>query len=152
MENSEKTGNQENKMIINPFPGLRPFTPEESNLFFGREGQSDEIMNKLIKNRFVTVIGSSGSGKSSLIYCGIIPRLINGDKNAEWLAISMRPGNDPYGNMVGSLAEAANKSDEQSLIKLESALRSGSQGLDSAIDILGVSGYFLIVYQAYRSN
>ena len=75
-EAKEKTGHSG---LINPFPGLRPFTPEESDLFFGREGQSEEILTKLKKNKFVTVIGASGSGKSSLIYCGIIPRLIGGE-------------------------------------------------------------------------
>ncbi|NJM94085.1 MAG: High-affnity carbon uptake protein Hat/HatR, partial [Cytophagales bacterium] len=41
----------------NPFPGLRPFKMEESHLFFGREGQSDEVLLKLSQNRFVAVIG-----------------------------------------------------------------------------------------------
>ena len=50
----------------NPFPGLRPFTIDECHLFFGREGQADEILVKLSENRFVTVMGYSGSGKSSL--------------------------------------------------------------------------------------
>ena len=66
--------NRDNKNF-NPFPGLRPFAPEESDLFFGREGESDEVLGKLLKNRFVTVIGASGSGKSSLMYCGLVPIL-----------------------------------------------------------------------------
>ena len=40
-------------MIINPFPGLRPFRLEETHVFFGREGQIDEIIEKLEENRFV---------------------------------------------------------------------------------------------------
>ena len=59
--------------IGNPFPGLRPFTPEEADLFFGRKGQVSEITLNLRENRFIAVIGASGSGKSSLIYCGVIP-------------------------------------------------------------------------------
>ena len=43
----------------NPFPGLRPFNIDESHLFFGREGQSDEVLLKLSKSRFVGVIGPS---------------------------------------------------------------------------------------------
>jgi len=57
----------------NPFPGLRPFSADESHLFFGREGQVDEIIMKLALNRIVTLMGHSGSGKSSLINCGVIP-------------------------------------------------------------------------------
>ena len=52
---------------FNPFPGLRPFSSEETHLFFGREGQVDEIVGNLKKNRFIAVVGASGSGKSSLI-------------------------------------------------------------------------------------
>ena len=47
---------------FNPFPGLRPFAPEEKHLFFGRKKESEEVLEKLLKNRFVTVIGASGSG------------------------------------------------------------------------------------------
>ena len=36
--------------LINPFPGLRPFGIEEGHLFFGREGQSDEVLVKLAEN------------------------------------------------------------------------------------------------------
>src|SRR6478735_5216849 len=62
----------------NPFPGLRPFTVDECHLFFGREGQVDDILVKLSQNRFVCVMGYSGSGKSSLMYCGLIPVLYGG--------------------------------------------------------------------------
>ena len=41
--------------LINPFPGLRPFGIEESHLFFGREGQSDEVLVKLSENKFVAI-------------------------------------------------------------------------------------------------
>ena len=51
--------------FFNPFPGLRPFGIEEAHVFFGREGQSDEVLMKLSDNRFATILGSSGSGKSS---------------------------------------------------------------------------------------
>jgi hypothetical protein len=44
---------------MNPFPGLRPFSIEESHLFFGREGQSEEVLRHLSMNRFVAVIGAS---------------------------------------------------------------------------------------------
>ncbi|MGE5406963.1 MAG: hypothetical protein ACM3NR_04545, partial [Methanosarcina sp.] len=66
-------GQVRDKMTFNPFPGLRPFAPEESDLFFGRKGESEEVLDKLLRNRFVTVMGASGTGKSSLIYCGVLP-------------------------------------------------------------------------------
>jgi excinuclease UvrABC ATPase subunit len=100
---------------LNPFPGLRPFSSQESHLFFGREGQVDEIVNNLRKNRFVAVVGASGSGKSSLIYCGVIPSLVK--KTAisatDWLIINTRPGNSPIPNLINDLNEVLSKSNTQ---------------------------------------
>lgn len=91
--------------LFNPFPGLRPFTPDESHLFFGREGQSKSVLGSLEVNNFVAVIGASGSGKSSLIYCGVIPALkVHSDSN--WIAVSSRPGTNPVSNLVASLSKA----------------------------------------------
>jgi ABC-type glutathione transport system ATPase component len=56
--------------LTNPFPGLRPFREEEEYLFFGRESQVDVIVDKLATKRFLAVVGTSGSGKSSLVNCG----------------------------------------------------------------------------------
>lgn len=72
------------KRIINPFPGLRPFDIDESHLFFGRDGQSDEVLDKLSDHRFVGVIGPSGSGKSSFVYCGVLPILLGGFFGQDW--------------------------------------------------------------------
>src|ERR1700752_3923694 len=79
-EEKEIKPQQETTKVLapNPFPGLRPFEVEESHLFFGREGQSDEVLMKLTENKFVAVIGASGSGKSSFLYCGVIPILYGG--------------------------------------------------------------------------
>ena len=58
-----------NKQALqNPFPGLRPFQSDEEHLFFGRENQTLELLQILRDNRFVGVIGTSGSGKSSLAF------------------------------------------------------------------------------------
>jgi ABC-type phosphate/phosphonate transport system ATPase subunit len=58
-----------------PYPGLRPFTEAESDLFFGREKHTAQLRSKLERNRFVAVVGSSGSGKSSLVRAGLIAQL-----------------------------------------------------------------------------
>jgi hypothetical protein len=94
------------KKSFNPFPGLRPFTPEESELFFGRKGESEEVLGKLLKNRFVTVMGASGTGKSSLIFCGVLPGIKKMKKHPEekWRIVSFRPGSDPFGNLAKALS------------------------------------------------
>ncbi len=128
----------------NPFPGLRPFKIEESHLFFGREGQSDEVLLKLSKSRFVGVIGPSGSGKSSFIYCGVMPILYGGfltDASPDWEVIVTRPGSGPIDNLAESLVK--NNPDyiaadpEEKKIKrtiIATLLRSSSLGLVEAIE------------------
>lgn len=125
--------------LINPFPGLRPFGIEESHLFFGREGQSDEVLVKLSENRFVSILGSSGSGKSSLMYCGLIPTLYGGfmtDAGSHWKIVVTRPGGGPIDNLAEALLiqdkEFSNLSDEDKLIRktiISTVLRSSSLGL-----------------------
>ena len=93
---------------INPFPGLRPFTIDECHLFFGREGQADEILLKLANNRFVSVMGYSGSGKSSLMYCGLVPVLYGGfmtQKGPHWQVITTRPGTSPIASLTQSIVD-----------------------------------------------
>ena len=58
-----------------PYPGLRPFEAEEWSIFFGREQMIDEVIERLADHRLVLIHGSSGSGKSSLVRAGVLPRL-----------------------------------------------------------------------------
>jgi len=129
--------------VDNPFPGLRPFKIEESHLFFGREGQSDEVLLKLSKSRFVGVIGPSGSGKSSFIYCGVLPILYGGfltDASPNWEVVVTRPGAGPIDNLAESLlktsqdynyADAEDKKIKRTIVS--TLLRSSSLGLVEAI-------------------
>lgn len=124
---------------INPFPGLRPFSLEECHLFFGREGQVDEILMKLSQNRSITVMGYSGSGKSSLMYCGLVPVLYGGfmtQTSPYWQVVTTRPGNTPIANLTSSITDQLIKDNQieekdrniyRSIIG--SVLRSGPDGL-----------------------
>jgi hypothetical protein len=58
-----------------PYPGLRPFKREETDLFFGREDCVDSLIDILAQQRFLAVLGSSGSGKSSLVKTGLLAGL-----------------------------------------------------------------------------
>jgi hypothetical protein len=92
----------------NPFPGLRPFREDEEYLFFGRESQVDAMVNKLAATRFLAVVGTSGSGKSSLVNCGLRPALHGGlmaHAGTAWRMAQFRPGNDPMRAMAQALAE-----------------------------------------------
>ena len=54
-----------------PYPGLRPFESYEADVFFGREDHTDRLLEILQRERFLAVIGPSGSGKSSLVRAGL---------------------------------------------------------------------------------
>ena len=127
---------------FNPFPGLRPFSISESHLFFGREGQSDEIMKNLAEHRFVAVMGASGSGKSSLIYCGLVPILYGGfitEAGSFWRVIHSRPGSAPIDNLADAIAKSdipEKSSEEEKAVQkniTSTILRSSSLGLIEAI-------------------
>jgi WD40 repeat protein/energy-coupling factor transporter ATP-binding protein EcfA2 len=89
-----------------PFPGLRSFSQDESEVFFGREGQSDELARKLGDTRFVAVVGTSGSGKSSLVRAGLLPSLDGGclvKSGSNWRIVDMRPGGRPNDHLATAL-------------------------------------------------
>jgi WD40 repeat protein len=93
----------------NPFPGLRPFEDDEAYLFFGREQQIDELLRRLRTERFIAVVGTSGSGKSSLIRAGLFSALRVGAMSgagSRWRIATMRPGNDPIGQLAAQLESA----------------------------------------------
>jgi tetratricopeptide (TPR) repeat protein len=121
----------------NPFPGLRPFEAEENHLFFGRDGQSDEILARLRRNRFVAVVGTSGSGKSSLIRAGLLPSLYGGfmaKAGSNWRVAIFRPGNHPIGNLAVALNAPGVLGDrvadaETSTLIIETTLRRSALGL-----------------------
>ena len=93
-------------LLTNPFPGLRPFRMEENEFFFGRDGQSDQVLTKLRTARFVAVVGTSGSGKSSLVNAGLLPALFSGhlpSAGSSWRVASFRPGSSPIANLAEAL-------------------------------------------------
>ena len=102
----------------NPFPGLRPYNPDESGLFFGRENESMEVIRKLLENRFVAVTGASGSGKSSLIQCGVLSGIngMSSDSPSGWTTVTFRPGSDSVRNLSESVKDRHGKEGDKLLI------------------------------------
>ena len=83
-----------------PFPGLEAFTEQDSAMFFGRDAEIDELLERLHPvvaaqaNRMITVVGPSGVGKSSLVQAGMVPQLRK--RRGGWIvAPPMVPGNYP---------------------------------------------------------
>ncbi|HUI22363.1 MAG TPA: hypothetical protein VLZ74_15125 [Methylocella sp.] len=126
---------------FNPFPGLRPFEPEDTHLFFGRDQQIDELLRRLGKDCFLAVTGESGSGKSSLIRAGLLPALYGGfiaRAGSGWRIAIFRPGSDPITQLALALAETevlgnpTLDAEIQSAL-LETTLRRGGVGLVEAV-------------------
>ena len=93
--------------VRQPYPGLRPFETNEAVLFFGRETHTTELLRRLADQRFLAVVGSSGSGKSSLVRAGLLPALYRGrllGATSRWRICVMRPGSAPLDNLAKSLA------------------------------------------------
>ncbi len=81
-----------------PYRGLMSFGPEHTALFHGRERLTESLVNRLRRHPWVTVTGPSGSGKSSLLHAGVLPRL----RDAR--VLTMRPGADPAAALATTLA------------------------------------------------
>jgi energy-coupling factor transporter ATP-binding protein EcfA2 len=91
---------------LNPYPGLRAFDARESDRFFGRRRQIDELEARLDELSFVAVAGTSGCGKSSLVRAGLLSELTNRaatPHGVTWRCTVMRPGNRPIANLAEHL-------------------------------------------------
>lgn len=110
-------GNPDHKVVLerpaypSPYPGLSPFEPQQGPFFFGRNGETNELVSRLrdADCRFLAIVGASGTGKSSLVYAGLFPRLYAGDEidgSQTWIIRSFRPssaGLNPFSALAFSL-------------------------------------------------
>src|ERR687894_351284 len=94
-----------------PYPGLVPFAPEDAAVFFGRQSETHKLVELLTPTlqhgpgRLIAVVGPSGSGKSSLVHAGLLPRLAR--MPDRWVVVPpVRPGRQPTAALAGSLARA----------------------------------------------
>ncbi|MBK9715930.1 MAG: hypothetical protein IPO85_00050 [Saprospiraceae bacterium] len=142
-------------LTTNPYVGLRPFEVDESILFFGRNEQTLELLQKLHENHFIAVVGSSGSGKSSLLRAGLIPALKAGylvDDSDNWFIFIMKPGQNPLYNLVEAvLVELKHQSDSNSINTFVKQLKEvGAEVIIKLIeqsDNLKNASFFLLVDQ-----
>ncbi|MBK8129085.1 MAG: hypothetical protein IPK53_09160 [bacterium] len=74
-----------------PYKGLAYYTEADADLFFGREQVSEKLLLRLRTSQFLAVVGASGSGKSSLLRAGVIPKL----RAEGWLVHLLTPTAHP---------------------------------------------------------
>jgi TPR repeat protein len=120
-----------------PYPGLRPFRSNETDLFFGRESCIDQMVDRLADTHFLAVLGSSGSGKSSLVRTGLLDALYLGllaEAGSGWRIADLRPAGNPLTNLAAALLGAvarkgAAEPDEATVAKLTEFLRRGPRSI-----------------------
>jgi energy-coupling factor transporter ATP-binding protein EcfA2 len=76
-----------------PFPGLYAFEEKDREFFFGRENLTKDLADKLNRVKFLPILGTSGTGKSSLAKAGIIPYMEEREEGID--AVIMTPADDP---------------------------------------------------------
>src|SRR5215831_6183197 len=103
------TAGDDARQAICPWRGLDAFREEDSAFFFGRGGVNEpdspigQLVRKVHEHSFVMVVGRSGSGKSSLVFAGLVPALRR-EQQHFWAVLSFRPGTAP----LTAIAEAFN--------------------------------------------
>lgn len=86
----------------NPYRGLSAFGEKDAPFFYGREMAVNLLSSTVLQHpRFIAVIGPSGSGKSSLISAGLIPKLLKSD--SDWVIAKCRPGSNPFDELASAL-------------------------------------------------
>lgn len=99
--------------IMNPYMGLRPYGETDSEFFFGRTALVIRLIERLTEdtelNNFLALVGPSGSGKSSVIYAGLIPQLKAGaiTGSDSWYVTTMTPSSQPFQNLILALRSIA---------------------------------------------
>ena len=110
----------------NPFRGLRPFREVDADTFFGRQALAERLADEMTSTSFVAVVGPSGSGKSSLVLAGLVPRL----RSSGALIAIMTPGSRPVEALGLALSSIAR--DEHRHLLTPSVLRE-QHGIRAAV-------------------
>jgi DNA-binding SARP family transcriptional activator/tRNA A-37 threonylcarbamoyl transferase component Bud32 len=99
--------------VPNPYKGLRAFDEADADDFFGRSALVEELIGRLARDdargRLVLVVGGSGTGKSSVVRAGLLPRVRRGDVpgSAQWFVTAMLPGAAPFKELAAALRKVA---------------------------------------------
>nr|MDU9045781.1 serine protease [Candidatus Electrothrix aestuarii] len=90
------------RISSNPYKGLQAFQEEDACFFFGREKTVARLQRTVEEQSFTAVIGASGSGKSSLVFAGLLPIL---RQSRQWEVVTCRPQNRAFCELAGSLTD-----------------------------------------------
>ena len=91
------------RAVVCPYRGLQPFREEDEPFFFGRTAFAETLTATVLRQPFVAVVGASGSGKSSVVRAGLIPRLRRGAGSLVWDAVTLVPTDRPLISLAAAL-------------------------------------------------
>ncbi|MFG2133196.1 XRE family transcriptional regulator [Streptomyces sp. NPDC048751] len=143
-----------------PYVGLRSFREEDAEWFFGRGQLVEELAERLERQRFVVVIGASGSGKSSLLRAGLVPHL----RSPATMTVVLTPGPRPLEECAVRLAARAGvtagglyeelKDDPENLGRAvrQAIARSGGPGGDLVLVVDQFEEVFTLCQDAVERN
>ena len=89
--------------MTSPFKFLDSYTKEDRDIFFGRTREIEELYQRVFESKLLLVYGISGTGKSSLIHCG----LANKFQETDWLPLIIRRGSNIIRSMANALSVAS---------------------------------------------
>jgi len=128
---------------ICPYQGLKPFTENTQQFFFGRDDVIQQLRQDLEQKNFVGLIGASGSGKSSIVQAGLMPRL----REVGWRILEpIKPGFAPIAELKRVLANQFWRRDE--IEQVYGLVDKGS--LDAVVELLPGSEQVLLVVDQFE--
>ena len=130
-----------------PYKGLESFGYKDAAYFYGRTQLIGKLLKKLSKNNFLSVLGASGSGKSSLVKAGLLPMVAKQQwerGEAQWQHRIIRPGVEPVKSLARAFVEVKNKI---TLVEAEGLLDQGILGLEKLISQTSASCTILVIDQ-----
>lgn len=135
MIGSSVTGHTEAIYGAGPYRGLFAFREEDAKFFFGREEFTEQLLELVKEQPLVAVVGSSGSGKSSVVFAGLVATL---RQEGNWTIEDFRPGQDPFQTIAGALvpllyANLTAQQKPQAVIQLAQTLKNGERRLYEVI-------------------
>ena len=115
-----------------PYMGLQAFNEENAQYFYGREGLVQKLLNQLAHRSTLTLVGASGSGKSSVVEAGIIAQLRQGKQlpgSERWWINCFRPSAQPLQALAKTLVDSGTKKEQaHQQLQIEGLLYQGVEG------------------------
>lgn len=98
-------------VLTSPYKGLKKFEKDDEDYFFGRNQLSKELLDELTQTNIVLLLGASGSGKSSVVRAGLIPRLAKEIGLQKFVYFIFTPDRDPFESLYTSLRNRYNQAE-----------------------------------------